>query len=255
MQNGFNFCPQCNYKLNPSCPQCQRWSADRTRIALIVELPSLTVRFRRVCRRLKFAGEFNSETFRVKERTAMSLISEKTTAVSSVPAVTMQRPPVKSSSARGIFIGPNGLRAGWRLLVFSALFGGLFASATLIRFGGLQGVRDAKRNLGQTIHTPFFMSKSEAIALLLLCLATLVMGKIERSQIQRIRFALESGPAKGLLDRFFDRLSGDQRHAAHDVPAPRIPHYRLRSPRDGNFPSVVGVGNRVPHGRIVSKNS
>ncbi len=109
----------------------------------------------------------------------MSLISEKTTAVSSVPAVTMQRPPVKSSSARGIFIGPNGLRAGWRLLVFSALFGGLFASATLIRFGGLQGVRDAKRNLGQTIHTPFFMSKSEAIAFLLLCVATLIMGKIE----------------------------------------------------------------------------
>jgi|HubBroStandDraft_6_1064221.scaffolds.fasta_scaffold137446_3 hypothetical protein len=24
VQNGFNFCPQCNYKLNPSCPQCQR---------------------------------------------------------------------------------------------------------------------------------------------------------------------------------------------------------------------------------------
>jgi hypothetical protein len=24
VQHGFNFCPQCNYKLNPSCPQCQR---------------------------------------------------------------------------------------------------------------------------------------------------------------------------------------------------------------------------------------
>lgn len=24
VQQGFNFCPQCNYKLNPSCPQCQR---------------------------------------------------------------------------------------------------------------------------------------------------------------------------------------------------------------------------------------
>jgi hypothetical protein len=24
VRHGFNFCPQCNYKLNPSCPQCQR---------------------------------------------------------------------------------------------------------------------------------------------------------------------------------------------------------------------------------------
>lgn len=24
IQHGFNFCPKCNYKLNPNCPQCQR---------------------------------------------------------------------------------------------------------------------------------------------------------------------------------------------------------------------------------------
>lgn len=24
VQSGFNFCPQCNYKLGPGCPQCQR---------------------------------------------------------------------------------------------------------------------------------------------------------------------------------------------------------------------------------------
>jgi double zinc ribbon protein len=24
IQPGFNFCPRCDYKLNPSCPQCQR---------------------------------------------------------------------------------------------------------------------------------------------------------------------------------------------------------------------------------------
>jgi len=24
LQTGFNFCPQCNYKLSPGCPQCQR---------------------------------------------------------------------------------------------------------------------------------------------------------------------------------------------------------------------------------------
>jgi RNA polymerase subunit RPABC4/transcription elongation factor Spt4 len=25
VQPGFNFCPQCSYKLSPSCPQCQRF--------------------------------------------------------------------------------------------------------------------------------------------------------------------------------------------------------------------------------------
>ena len=24
VQTGFNFCPRCNYKLSPNCPQCQR---------------------------------------------------------------------------------------------------------------------------------------------------------------------------------------------------------------------------------------
>lgn len=83
------------------------------------------------------------------------------------------------SGLKSIFAGPNGLRAGWRMLIFAALFGGLFAGVTLIRFGGVQGVRDAKRNLGQTIHTPLFMGKGQAIAFLLLCVATLIMGKIE----------------------------------------------------------------------------
>src|ERR1700685_1850661 len=109
----------------------------------------------------------------------MNLISEKATAVSSPSIAAIPPPPIKTSLARRIFFEPNGLRVGWRLLIFSALFGSLFAGFTLIRFGGFQGVRDAPRNLGQTIHTPFFMSKSEAIAFLLLCVATLIMGKIE----------------------------------------------------------------------------
>jgi CAAX protease family protein len=126
----------------------------------------------------------------------MSLISEKATSVSSVPAATIQLPPVKTSSARRIFFGPNGLRVGWRLLIFAALFGGLFAAATLIRFGGPQGVRDAKRNLGQTIHTPFFMSKSEAIAFLLLCVATLIMGKIEGRKFSEYGLSLRQALRK-----------------------------------------------------------
>jgi membrane protease YdiL (CAAX protease family) len=122
----------------------------------------------------------------------MSPISEEIT----TPRSAIEVPPVESSSARRIFIGPNGLRAGWRLLIFAALFGGLFAGATLIRFGGLQGVRDAKRNLGQTIHTPFFMSKSEAIAFLLLCVVTLIMGKIESRKFSEYGLSLRQALRK-----------------------------------------------------------
>lgn len=80
---------------------------------------------------------------------------------------------------KSAFIGPMGLRAGWRVLIFMALFGALFAGATVIRFGGLQGVQSAKRNLAQTAHTPLFMGKSPAIAFLLLCVTTLIVGRFE----------------------------------------------------------------------------
>ena len=125
----------------------------------------------------------------------MNLIAEKTPALISAAPAAVAPPPAKSSS-RSIFIGPNGLRAGWRLLIFVALFGGLFASVTLIRFGGLQGVRDAKRNLGQTIHTPFFMSKSEAIAFLLLCVVTLIMRKIEGRKFSEYGLSLRQALRK-----------------------------------------------------------
>jgi membrane protease YdiL (CAAX protease family) len=126
----------------------------------------------------------------------MSLIPGKTTALSSLPAVTIQPPPIKRSSARRIFFGPNGLRVGWRLLIFAALFAGLFAGVTLIRFGGPQGVRDAPRKLAQTIHTPFFMSKSEAIAFLLLCFVTLIMGKIEGRKFREYGLSLRQALRK-----------------------------------------------------------
>ncbi len=81
----------------------------------------------------------------------------------------------------------------------------------------------------------------------------LVMGKIRASQIQRIRFAPESGFGQRFLDRMPIRLSRDQRNSARDVPAPRIPHYRLRSPWEGNSLCINRMGNRPPHGGIVRR--
>lgn len=123
----------------------------------------------------------------------MNLVREEIT--TATPPVAIAIPPA-SSSKRGIFIGANGLRAVWRLLIFAALFGGLFAGVTLIRFGGPQGVRDAPRKLGQTIHTPLFMSKSEAIAFLLLCVTTLIMGKIEGRKFSEYGLSLRQALRK-----------------------------------------------------------
>jgi membrane protease YdiL (CAAX protease family) len=78
-----------------------------------------------------------------------------------------------------IFVGPNGLRAGWRLLMFLALFSVLFGSFVLIRAGGPQGFLEKYRNQSHITITPLVMGGSEAITLLFLCGAALIMGKLE----------------------------------------------------------------------------
>lgn len=76
-------------------------------------------------------------------------------------------------------MGPNGLRAGWRLLIFLALVGILFGGFVFISRGGLQGVQNAQNRLAQTKITPLLLSGSEAITFVILCFATWIMGKIE----------------------------------------------------------------------------
>ncbi|MGB8543527.1 MAG: CPBP family glutamic-type intramembrane protease [Candidatus Acidiferrales bacterium] len=80
-----------------------------------------------------------------------------------------------------IFVGPNGLRAGWRVLMFIALVAVLFGSFILMRAGGPAAFREQYRNQKQSqiTITPLLMGGSEAITLLVLCVAALVMGKIE----------------------------------------------------------------------------
>ena len=41
-----------------------------------------------------------------------------------------------------IFVGPNGLRAGWRVLMFIALFAVLLGGFVLIRAGGPEAFRE-----------------------------------------------------------------------------------------------------------------
>jgi len=72
-----------------------------------------------------------------------------------------------------IFTGPNGLRAGWRLLIFFFLLS--IPAAALLIISRSQTAPSTP----QTI-TPFLISASDAITLAILAGATFVMAKIER---------------------------------------------------------------------------
>ncbi len=98
------------------------------------------------------------------------------------PLLPVERSPERPHPTQGfksIFVGPNGLRAGWRVLIFTAIVLALLGSFVLIRAGGIQGVREAQKHAGEITITPLLMFKGEGMAFLLLCVATLIMGKIE----------------------------------------------------------------------------
>lgn len=77
-----------------------------------------------------------------------------------------------TSGWKSIFAGHNGLRAGWRLLIFLALFG---VSAAVL-FGIARATGGGRQPA--TI-TPFLLGANDAVVLLILCFVTWVMAKIE----------------------------------------------------------------------------
>jgi membrane protease YdiL (CAAX protease family) len=85
---------------------------------------------------------------------------------------------------RSIFFGRNGLRAGWRLLMFLALFAVLFGGFVLIKTGGPQGFLEKYRNASHITVTPLVLGESEAITLLFLCGAALIMGRLEHRKFR-----------------------------------------------------------------------
>jgi membrane protease YdiL (CAAX protease family) len=97
-----------------------------------------------------------------------------------------------------IFVGPNGLRAGWRVLMFIVLFSFLFGGFVLIRAGGPQGFREQYRNQSQITITPLLMGESEAITFLFLGIAALAMGKLEHR-----KFSEYGLPLRGALRKDF----------------------------------------------------
>jgi hypothetical protein len=83
----------------------------------------------------------------------------------------LQSPPDSTSILRSIFVGCDGLRAGWRLLIFLAMSFVLLAAFVLIRSGGVRGLLDNQKKAAEVTVTPLLMGRSEAITFLIICLA------------------------------------------------------------------------------------
>ena len=123
------------------------------------------------------------------------------------PLLPVERPPERphpTSGLKPIFVGPNGLRAGWRLLIFVVLVVVLLGAFILIRTGGVQGFREARKHHEITV-TPLLMGWVEAIAFLLYCVATLIMGKVEHRKFSEYGLPLRQALRK---DFWFGLLLG-----------------------------------------------
>jgi membrane protease YdiL (CAAX protease family) len=83
-----------------------------------------------------------------------------------------------------VFVGPDGLRAGWRVLMFITLLAVLFGGFVVIRAGGPAALREHYRNQNQSqiTITPLLMGGAEAITLLFLSIAAMAMGKLEHRE-------------------------------------------------------------------------
>lgn len=95
--------------------------------------------------------------------------AEDTPLLSAGPIQTSSRP---TSGLKSIFAGHNGLRAGWRLLIFFALLG-LPAAVLVVIARANGGGRE------QITMTPFLLGENDAVVLLILCVVTWVMARIE----------------------------------------------------------------------------
>jgi uncharacterized protein len=107
--------------------------------------------------------------------------------------VCVSQPP---SGTRSLFVGPRGLRAGWRLLIFIGFLMVLFGGVALVSHGGPRGVRNAVKHVDTITMTPFRMAFSEAIAFALVCVATHVMGRLENRKFSEYGLPLRHALGK-----------------------------------------------------------
>lgn len=109
----------------------------------------------------------------------------------------IQREPIgrraSGSESKRLFIGPNGLRAGWRLLIFIMMLVamGAVARAIIIRFLIPAG-------FAPEAFTPWSVAVQDAFFIFILGIATWVMSKIEGRKLGQYGLPLRRGLTKQL---------------------------------------------------------
>jgi uncharacterized protein len=116
----------------------------------------------------------------------------------STPADTPEFGSVPGSAGRDIFAGPNGLRAGWRLLLFLGIVCLLFFVLGLVlHFANVAG---GNRTMSLSMLTPVGLGVSEGTIFFVVGVATLIMARIEHR-----RFPDYGLPLSKALDKDFWR--------------------------------------------------
>ena len=107
-------------------------------------------------------------------------------------------PPARSIGER-IFIGPGGIRAGWRFLIFLALFVALqFLFRVCLSF--VPALRRLFKQATEGTLTPGFELAFESVAIITVFLAAFIMSRIEKR-----RFAEYGIPSRGAFRGLFWR--------------------------------------------------
>jgi len=83
----------------------------------------------------------------------------------------------RNSTLRKVFVGPNGIRAGWRLLIFYAIVFGLFTVLFAILHVVHIGENKPRTSISQL--TPAMVLVTEGTILLFTVIAALIMARIE----------------------------------------------------------------------------
>src|SRR5580658_7500246 len=88
-------------------------------------------------------------------------------------------PPRPQSGVGNVFVGPNGIRAGWRLLIFLAIFIALLRAAGFLLFH-IPAVKAFQKVQPKGVLTAAGQISSEGLAVLVLIISALIMSKIEK---------------------------------------------------------------------------
>jgi len=101
-------------------------------------------------------------------------MSEPTSSLSAVPSAATPAPPVPPQAATTIFRGPDGIRAGWRILIYIAMSAGL-----LLLIGAIAGLILRGRHIQFSGLTPLGTTIQEGILFFAAAIPALIMTRIE----------------------------------------------------------------------------